>query len=114
MFTADGLFRRGQVVPLKPVADQAIKDVPSLKHLIVLKRCGNAVSMQPGRDYWWHDLIPQQSPAAPLEPTSAEDVLMIIYTSGTTGKPKGAVHTHCSFPVKAAQDMAFGTDVQAG
>ena len=114
LFTADGLFRRGQVVPLKPVADQAIKNMPSLRHLIVLKRCNNAVSMQPGRDYWWHDLIPQQSPEAPLEPTSAEDVLMIIYTSGTTGKPKGAVHTHCSFPVKAAQDMAFGTDVRPG
>jgi len=114
MFTADGLFRRGQVVPLKPVADQAISDVPSLKHLIVLNRCGNTVSMQPGRDHWWHELIPQQPCDAPLEPTSAEDVLMIIYTSGTTGKPKGAVHTHCSFPVKAAQDMAFGTDVQAG
>ena len=113
-FTADGLFRRGQIVPLKPVADQAIKDVPSLKHLIVLKRCGNAVSMQPGRDCWWNDLIPQQSAEAPLEPTSAEDVLMVIYTSGTTGKPKCAVHTHCSFPVKAAQDMAFGTDVRAG
>ena len=113
LFTADGLFRRGHVVPLKPVADQAISDVPSLKHVIVLSRCGNAVSTQPGRDHWWHELISQQPSDAPLEPTSAEDVLMIIYTSGTTGKPKGAVHTHCSFPVKAAQDMAFGTDVQA-
>ncbi len=114
LFTADGFFRRGQVVALKPVADQAISEVPSLKHLIVLKRCGNTVSTQPGRDHWWHELIPQQPSDAPLEPTSAEDVLMIIYTSGTTGKPKGAVHTHCSFPAKAAQDMAFGTDVQAG
>ena len=114
LFTADGLFRRGQVAPLKAVADQAIRNVPSLQHLIVLNRCGNAVSMQPGRDHWWHELIPQQPSEAFLEPTSAEDVLMIIYTSGTTGKPKGAVHTHCSFPVKAAQDMAFGTDVQVG
>jgi acetyl-CoA synthetase len=114
LLTADGLFRRGQVVPLKHVADQAIKDVPSLRHLIVLNRCGNAISMEPGRDHWWHELIPTQSSQASLEPTLAEDVLMIIYTSGTTGKPKGAVHTHCSFPVKAAQDMAFGTDVQAG
>ena len=114
LFTADGLFRRGQVIPLKAVADQAISDVPSVKHLIVLKRCRNTVLMRPGRDHWWHELIPQQPSEASLEPTRAEDVLMIIYTSGTTGKPKGAVHTHCSFPVKAAQDMAFGTDVQAG
>lgn len=114
LFTADGLFRRGQIVPLKPVADQVISDVSTLKHLIVLNRCGNAISMRPGRDFWWHELIPKQPSAATLESTSAEDVLMIIYTSGTTGRPKGAVHTHCSFPVKAAQDMAFGTDVQAG
>jgi len=114
LFTADGLFRRGRVVPLKGVADQAILDVPSLKHVIVLNRCGNSVSMHPSRDHWWNELIPQQAPEASLEPTDAEDVLMVIYTSGTTGKPKGAVHTHCGFPVKAAQDMAFGTDVQAG
>jgi acetyl-CoA synthetase len=70
--------------------------------------------MQAGRDHWWHDEMPNQSQFAELEPTSAEDPLMIIYTSGTTGRPKGAVHTHCGFPVKAAQDMAFGTDVQRG
>ena len=114
LFTADGLFRRGQLVSLKPIADLAINDVPSLQHVVVLKRCGNPVSMQPGRDHWWHELIPPQSSEASFEPTGAEDVLMIIHTSGTTGKPKGAVHTHCSFPVKAAQDMAFGTDVQGG
>jgi acetyl-CoA synthetase len=67
-----------------------------------------------GRDHWWYDLIPPQSDQAAAEPTAAEDLLMIIYTSGTTGKPKGAVHTHCGFPVKAAQDMAFGTDVHPG
>lgn len=69
--------------------------------------------MVDGRDHWWRDLIPHQPPEAIAEPTAAEDTLMIIYTSGTTGKPKGAVHTHCGFPVKAAQDMAFGTDVHA-
>jgi acetyl-CoA synthetase len=66
------------------------------------------------RDHWWHELIDSQSIVAETEITSAEDELMLIYTSGTTGKPKGAVHTHCGFPVKAAQDMAFGTDVHAG
>jgi acetyl-CoA synthetase len=67
--------------------------------------------MKQGRDVWWHDIVPRQSTEAELERTSAEDVLMIIYTSGTSGKPKGTVHTHCGFPVKSAQDMAFGTDV---
>lgn len=114
LFTADGTFRRGHVVPLKPVADQAIGQVSSLERVIVLRRAGNPVEMQPGRDHWWHELIPRQPDESRLEPTNAEDLLMLIYTSGTTGKPKGAVHTHCSFPVKAAQDMAFGTDVHPG
>ncbi len=114
LFTADGFFRRGKVVPLKPTADEAIANVPTLEHVIVLKRAGNEVAMVAGRDHWYHDLIPHQSAKATPEPTAAEDLIMLIYTSGTTGKPKGAVHTHCGFPVKAAQDMAFGTDVRSG
>jgi acetyl-CoA synthetase len=114
LFTADGAIRRGQVVPMKPTADEAAEQVPSLRHLIVLRRAGNAIAVQPGRDHWWHELIPQQSAEAGPEPTAAEDLLMLIYTSGTTGRPKGAIHTHCGFPVKAAQDMAFGTDVHPG
>lgn len=109
LYTADGSFRRGKIVPLKATADKA--DVPTLEHVIVLKRAGNDVAMVADRDQFYHDLIPQQSPIAAIEPTSAEDILMIMFTSGTTGKPKGTVHTHCGFPVKAAQDMAFGTDV---
>ncbi len=114
LFTADGLFRRGHAVPLKPIADQAVGQVPTVEHVIVLQRTGSDVPMQNGRDHWWHELVARQPGSAALEPTSAEDLLMIIYTSGTTGRPKGAVHTHCSFPVKSAQDMAFGTDVHRG
>jgi acetyl-CoA synthetase len=114
LFTADGAFRRGKAVDMKSIADEAALHVPTLQHMIVLKRTAQRVSMTEGRDHWWHELIHIQSPYADLEPTLAEDPLMIIYTSGTTGKPKGALHTHCGFPVKAAQDMAFGTDVHAG
>jgi acetyl-CoA synthetase len=114
LFTADGLSRRGSLIPMKPVADRAAASVRSLRHMVVLRRCGNPVAMQAGRDHWWHDLIEGQDPAAATEIMDAEDILMIIYTSGTTGRPKGAVHTHCGFPVKAAQDMAFGTDVHRG
>ncbi|MFO7683515.1 MAG: AMP-binding protein [Chloroflexota bacterium] len=114
LFTADGFFRRGKVVALKPTADEALAHLPTIEHVIVLRRAGNDTAMQSGRDQWWHDLIPPQSDKAEPEPTAAEDTLMLIYTSGTTGKPKGAVHTHCGFPVKAAQDMAFGTDVHPG
>jgi acetyl-CoA synthetase len=114
LFTADGAFRRGRVVAMKPVADEAAAKVPTLAHQIVLRRTGNDVAMQPGRDHWWHELVAAQPDTAEAEDTVAEDRLMIIYTSGTTGRPKGAVHTHCGFPVKAAQDMAFGTDVHPG
>lgn len=111
LFTADGFPRRGKAIAIKPVADEAAEQLHSLQHLIVYKHADLEVNMKAGRDHWWHELIPQQSEEAETERTSAEDMLMIIYTSGTTGRPKGAVHTHCGFPVKAAQDMAFGTDV---
>jgi acetyl-CoA synthetase len=70
--------------------------------------------MIPGRDHRWHDLVEVQSTQAATEIIDAEHVLMVIYTSGTTGRPKGAVHTHSGFPIKAAQDMAFGTDLHPG
>jgi acetyl-CoA synthetase len=114
LFTADGFYRRGQPVDIKPIADDAAAELPELAHMIVLRRTGRPVPMRPGRDHWWHELVEVQSDEAETEPTAAEDLLMIIYTSGTTGRPKGAIHTHCGFPVKAAQDMAFGTDVRPG
>ena len=111
LITADGFHRRGQVVPLKTVADEAARHVPTLQHMVVLKQVGLSVPLQNGRDHWWHALIDWQSDHAFTEHTSAEDPLMIIYTSGTTGQPKGALHTHCGFPIKAAQDMAMGLDL---
>jgi acetyl-CoA synthetase len=114
LVTVDGFYRRGQVVALKAVADEAAAQVRDLRKMVVVRRAGIPVSMFPGRDVWWHEHMPLQSAFAALEETEAEDPLMIIYTSGTTGRPKGAVHTHCGFPIKAAQDMAFGTNVRAG
>jgi acetyl-CoA synthetase len=114
LFTADGFFRRGQSVPMKPTADQAAAQVPSLKHMIVLNRANITINMKAGRDLWWHDLIPHQSTDAEPEKFFNDTATTEIYTSGTTGKPKGAIHTHCGFPVKSAQDMAFGTDIHPG
>ncbi len=114
LFTADGFFRRGSPVDMKAVADAASAQLPTLEHLIVYNRAGLEVEMMPGRDHWWHELVAGQPVEAPTEVTEAEDVLMVIYTSGTTGRPKGAVHTHAGFPIKAAQDMAFGTDLHPG
>jgi acetyl-CoA synthetase len=114
LFVADGFSRRGQAVNMKESVDEAANLVPSLQHIIVLKRTELNTSMLPGRDHWWHEIVSVQPETAATEVTSAEDILMVIYTSGTTGRPKGAVHTHCGFPVKAAQDMAFGTDLHPG
>jgi acetyl-CoA synthetase len=114
LFTADGFYRRGKRVAMKPVVDEALQNAPSVEHVIVLQRTEEITAMTPGRDVWLHDLIARQPEEAETEQTSAEDPLMILYTSGTTGKPKGVLHTHCGFPVKAAQDMAFGTDLHEG
>ena len=113
LFTADGFWRRGQQVHMKPVADAAVVEAHSIRHVIVVSRLGTGVDMQ-GRDRWFADVMSGQPAACANEPTGADDPLMLIYTSGTTGRPKGAVHTHCGFPIKAAQDMAHCFDVQAG
>jgi acetyl-CoA synthetase len=112
VFTADGMFRRGKSIAMKPIVDQALEDIPSVQKVIVYKRTGMDVPMSSRRDVWWHDFIAGQPAKAQTEHTDAEDLLMIIYTSGTTGRPKGAVHTHCGFPIKSAQDMAHGFDIQ--
>lgn len=114
LFTVDGAFRRGKIIPMKPVADKAAERIPTLEHMIVLNRTNNPVNMEEGRDYRWTELVSSQPNSFPTEMTDAEDPLMIIYTSGTTGLAKGAVHTHCGFPIKAAQDMAFGTNLYPG
>jgi acetyl-CoA synthetase len=112
LLTCDGFYRRGQVVQMKAVADRGISQVPSIRHLVVLRRVGVDIPWSVGRDLWWHEVVAGQKPHSDTERTAAEDDLMIIYTSGTTGKPKGALHAHCGFPIKAAQDMAHGLDLQ--
>jgi acetyl-CoA synthetase len=113
IFTVDGSIRRGKNIPMKPVADEAAKRIPSMEHMIVLNLTGASIEMKTGRDHWWSELISGQSDSAKTEKTDAESPMMIIYTSGTTGLAKGAVHTHCGFPIKAAQDMVFGTDLHS-
>ena len=114
LITADGFWRRGQQVRMKPVADQAVDGAPSVEHVIVVPRIGLHVPMRAPRDRSFDDLMQAGRGAdseTETERTGAEDPLMLIYTSGTTGRPKGAVHTHCGFPIKAAQDMAHCFDV---
>lgn len=114
LITANGFHRRGNFVPLKETADEAMASAPSVGHCIVFDHVHRPTDMQDGRDLWWSDLI-ARAPAAPVErETSASDPYMIIYTSGTTGKPKGAVHVHSGFPIKAAHDLAYMFDLHAG
>ena len=112
LITADGFYRRGKVVPLKETVDAAIADVGTVRSVIVFQRTGAAVPFQAGRDRWWHEIVPRQPIERETERTEAEDPYMIIYTSGTTGQPKGALHTHDGFPIKATQDLAHCFDVQ--
>jgi acetyl-CoA synthetase len=96
LVTADGGWRRGQIVPLKQTADEALKETPSIQHVVIVQRLHGSpmpVHVHEGRDHWYHRLMQEASYDCPPEPMDAEDMLYILYTSGTTGKPKGIVHT---------------------
>src|SRR5262249_21006813 len=93
LITADGGWRRGQIVPLKVNADAALAETPTIKHAVVVRRTEQAVDMKAGRDRWWHELMASAADQCDAEPLDAEHPLFILYTSGTTGKPKGVVHS---------------------
>ena len=113
LITADGFYRRGGAVDLASVASEALLGASSIKRTIVLGRLGTATVRSGAGRLSWEEVIAGQSEKSATERTEADDSLMIIYTSGTSGKPKGALHTHCGFPIKAAQDMMHGLDLSA-
>ncbi len=117
LFTCDGFPRRGKYFNSKIIADEAVAGLPDIVRVIVVRRSMETAPMKPGRDIYFDQLLETGAKNAKFrhpEITEAEDPLIAIYTSGTTGQPKGILHTHCGFPVKAAQDMCFGTDVGNG
>ncbi|WP_040495695.1 acetate--CoA ligase [Ilumatobacter nonamiensis] len=117
LITADGGYRRGEVFPLKPAADEACESTPSIEHVVVVRRGGNDVTMVDGRDVWYHELMEGASTDCPAEPMEAEHLLFLLYTSGTTGKPKGIMHTtggyltHVTYTHKYVFDLQPETDV---
>ena len=117
LITADGGYRRGEVFALKPQADEAVASTPTITAVVVVKRGGNEVEMQAGRDHWYHELMATADAVCPPEPMDSEQLLFLLYTSGTTGKPKGIMHTtggyltHVTYTHKYVFDLNPGKDI---
>jgi acetyl-CoA synthetase len=110
--TSDHFWRRGTKVALKEQTDQALKNAPTVKNLIVHKRMGDPVPWTQGRDHWWHEICGKQSDECPTEQLDANDLLYILYTSGTTGRPKGIQHAHAGYAVGTAATLKWVFDLK--
>ncbi len=114
VITADGNYRGGKLIALKKLTDEAIAETPTIEKAVVVRRLGNDVNMQAGRDVYWHDLLADihEDTVVPCEPMDAEDLLYILYTSGSTGKPKGVVHVQAGYAVGTYATTKFVFDVK--
>lgn len=114
LIVADGSFQRGKIVPLKEIADEALQRAATVEHCLVVKRTGQPVNMEAGRDMWYHELLslPIASASCALEMMDAEDPLFILYTSGTTGKPKAILHTHGGYMTGVYTTLKYVFDIK--
>jgi acetyl-CoA synthetase len=114
VITCDGSYQNGKIVELKAIVDESLKHCPSVENVIVVKRVGNPVIMESGRDHWYEDMcvLPIANGKCPTEVMDAEDPLFILYTSGSTGKPKAILHTHGGYMVGTYATMKYVFDVQ--
>jgi acetyl-CoA synthetase len=112
LITADGGYRRGNIVPLKVNADEAVAGCPSIEHVVTVRRTGGEHPFRPGRDVWYHEMIADQPAQCAPEPMDAEDLLYLLYTSGTTGKPKGIAHTTGGYLTQVAASHRMIFDIQ--
>jgi acetyl-CoA synthetase len=110
--TADGGWRRGSEVKLKTAVDEALRSTPSVKTCIVVRRTGSPQEMEPGRDFWWHELMERADANCAAEELDSEHPLYILYTSGTTGKPKGILHTTAGYLLQAHLTTKWVFDIK--
>jgi acetyl-CoA synthetase len=112
VITADAGWRRGQHIELKRNVDEALERTPTVEKCLVVNRIGMEIEMREGRDVWWSDLVPHQSPDCPAEPVDSEHPLFTLYTSGTTGKPKGVVHSTAGYLTHVLMTMKWIFDLK--
>ena len=114
VITCDGSFQNGKIVQLKSIVDESLKRCPSVENVIVVKRVGNEVNMETGRDRWYHELLdePIAHGKCDTEQMDAEDPLFILYTSGSTGKPKAILHTHGGYMVGTYTTLKYVFDLR--
>jgi acetyl-CoA synthetase len=113
LVTCDGAYQRGKVVPLKQIADEALQRAGTVESVLVVRRTGEPVNMEEGRDMWYHELmaLPIAGNACQIEVVDAEDPLFLLYTSGTTGKPKAILHTHGGYMVGTYASLKYVFDI---